>query len=66
MLADRFAVLDGDPGVPLFGAVSLEQQRRGLDSTRGYAALYAPWVRNIFSTSFTHTVLLPSACSSIV
>ncbi|MFL6623145.1 MAG: phage tail sheath family protein [Sulfurifustis sp.] len=45
LLADRFAVLDSDPGVPLFGANSLEQQRRGLDSTRGYAALYAPWLQ---------------------
>jgi len=43
--ADRFAVLDADPGAPLFGAGSLEEQRRGLDSTRGYAALYAPWLR---------------------
>jgi phage tail sheath protein FI len=31
--------------VPLFGSGSLEEQRRGLDSTRGYAALYAPWLR---------------------
>jgi len=45
LLADRFAVLDADPGAPLFGAGSLEMQRRGLDSTRGYAALYAPWLR---------------------
>ena len=42
---DRFAVLDSEPGAPLFGAGSLEEQRRGLDSTRGYAALYAPWLR---------------------
>jgi hypothetical protein len=45
LMADRFAVLDSDPGAPLFGANSLEQQRVGLDSTRGYAALYAPWLR---------------------
>ncbi len=45
LLADRFAVLDSDPGVPLFGDASLELQRRGLDSSRGYAALYAPWLR---------------------
>lgn len=44
-LADRFAVLDADSGLPLFGAGSLEVQRRGLDSDRGYAALYAPWLR---------------------
>ena len=53
LLADRFAILDSDPGVELFGAPvapatsTLEQQRRGLDSTRGYAGLYAPWLRVI-------------------
>jgi phage tail sheath protein FI len=43
--ADRFAVLDSEPGAPLFGTGSVEEQRRGLDSTRGYAAVYAPWLR---------------------
>jgi phage tail sheath protein FI len=37
--ADRFAVLDSDCGG------NVELQRRGLDSTRGYAGLYAPWLR---------------------
>jgi phage tail sheath protein FI len=45
LMADRFAVLDSDAGASLFGAASIELQRRGLDSTRGYAALYAPWLR---------------------
>jgi phage tail sheath protein FI len=45
LMADRFAVLDSDPGAPLFGAGSIEQQRLGVDSTRGYAALYYPWLR---------------------
>jgi hypothetical protein len=46
LLADRFAVLDSNPGADLFTtANSLETQRRGLDSTRGYAGLYAPWLR---------------------
>jgi hypothetical protein len=46
LLADRFAVLDSNPGADLFTtANSYEQQRRGLDSTRGYAALYGPWLR---------------------
>ena len=45
LLADRFAVLDSQPGAGLFGANSVEQQRAGLDSTRGYAALYYPWLR---------------------
>jgi phage tail sheath protein FI len=44
-LADRFAVLDAQPGQPLFGPGSIEEQRRGVDSTRGYAALYYPWLR---------------------
>jgi phage tail sheath protein FI len=47
-LADRFAVLDGlrpAPNQPLFGAGSVEAQRLGVDSTRGYGALYYPWLR---------------------
>ena len=46
-MADRFAILDTDPGAPLFGTDSIEQQRRGLDSTRGYAALYGHWLRTV-------------------
>jgi phage tail sheath protein FI len=45
LMADRFAVLDSNPGAALFGANSVELQRRSLDSTRGYAALYGPWLR---------------------
>ena len=47
-LADRFAVLDAlrpAPDQPLFGPGSIEAQRLGVDSTRGYAALYYPWLR---------------------
>lgn len=47
-LADRFAVLDGlppAPDQPLFGAGSIETQRLGVDSTRGYGGLYYPWLR---------------------
>ena len=47
-LQDRFAVIDALPPVPdqqLFGPESVEEQRLGLDSTRGYAALYYPWLR---------------------
>ena len=44
-MADRFAVLDARPGLGLFGAGSIEEQRKGLDSTRGYAALYYPSLR---------------------
>ena len=45
LMADRFAVLDAIPGVPLYGDGSIEVQRLGLDSVRGYAALYYPWLR---------------------
>jgi uncharacterized protein len=48
LMQDRFAVLDSLPGLPPFGAGTnpgVDTQRRGLDSTRGYAALYYPWLR---------------------
>jgi hypothetical protein len=41
-------VLDSLPGLPPFEAGTkpgVDTQRRGLDSTRGYAALYYPWLR---------------------
>ncbi len=44
-LGDRFAILDAAHGLELFNAPSVEQQRRTLDSTRGYGALYYPWLR---------------------
>ncbi len=47
-LADRFAVLDSRAGLDLFTAgaqAGVDTQRRSLDSTRGYAALYYPWLR---------------------
>ena len=44
-MADRFAVLDPEPGLDLFGAARIETRRAAVDSTRGYAALYYPWVR---------------------
>ncbi len=52
-LADRFAVLDAKRPIstpapllePLFGAGSVDEQRNGVDSTRGYAALYYPWLQ---------------------
>jgi phage tail sheath protein FI len=50
LLADRFAVLDCAPGQepfnpPSSGAPTTLQQRAGVTSTRGYAALYFPWLR---------------------
>ena len=45
LLGDRFGVLDAQPGLESFGAGSIEAQRQTVDSTRGYAALYYPWLR---------------------
>lgn len=44
LLADRFGVLDARGGLDLSGADSIVTQRQGLDSTRGYAGLYYPWL----------------------
>jgi len=46
--ADRFAVLDAAPNLEPFGSGAVkgvDGQRQGLDSARGYAALYYPWLR---------------------
>ena len=45
LLADRFGVLDAEPGLDPFAPAQLPAQRAGLDSARGYAALYYPWLR---------------------
>lgn len=45
LLADRFAVLDAQAGQPPFGQTSIEEHRPSLDSTRGYGALYYPWLK---------------------
>jgi len=47
-MQDRFGVLDARPNLPLFGVgatAGVDSQRRDVDSTRGYAALYYPWLR---------------------
>lgn len=44
---DRFAVFDARPNLSLFEAGAtkgIDRQRRDVDSTRGYAALYYPWL----------------------
>jgi phage tail sheath protein FI len=61
LLADRFAVLDAQPGLELFSTGagdSIEEQRSTLDSTRGYAALYYPWLR-VRPTGSGDPVLVP-------
>jgi len=45
LMGDRFGVIDSKPNLQLFGSGSIEIQRGSLDSARGYAALYYPWVR---------------------
>jgi phage tail sheath protein FI len=60
LMADRFAVLDSQPGAGLFGADSVETQRLGLDSTRGYAALYYPWLRVLPATAGAPILVPPS------
>jgi hypothetical protein len=42
---DRFAILDAQRGAQLFGSGSVAEQRGSLDSPRGFAALYYPWLR---------------------
>jgi phage tail sheath protein FI len=45
-LADRFAILDARAGLNMFGPTnSAELQRAALDSARGYAAFYYPWLQ---------------------
>jgi phage tail sheath protein FI len=44
-LGNRFAILDSHRGAPLFGPNSIEVQRAGLDTARGFAALYYSWLQ---------------------
>lgn len=44
-LQDRFAILDSAPGAPPSGPGSVEDQRKLVESERGFAALYYPWLR---------------------
>lgn len=43
-LGDRFAVLDSRPGAPNSGAGGVEEQKGTVESDRGFAALYYPWL----------------------
>lgn len=43
-MGNRFAVLDAARGAAPFGPGSVVNQRAGLESARGYAALYYPWL----------------------
>ena len=59
-MGDRFGIMDSDPGVPLYGAGSIEMQRAGLDSTNGYAALYYPWLQVLPDTGSRPIMVPPS------
>jgi phage tail sheath protein FI len=43
-LGERFAILDPVQGAPPSGPNSVEEQRQRVQSTRGFAALYYPWL----------------------
>jgi phage tail sheath protein FI len=57
-MADRFAVLDAARALPPFGAASVNTQRAGLTSSRGYAALYYPWL-TVSDNTGDRTVSVP-------
>jgi phage tail sheath protein FI len=44
-LADRFAILDSGRGMPPTGAGSVLDQRGQVETERGFAALYYPWLQ---------------------
>ncbi|MFZ2162588.1 MAG: phage tail sheath subtilisin-like domain-containing protein [Sideroxyarcus sp.] len=57
-MMDRIGLLDAGHGLTLFGAGSVETQRASVDSTRGYAALYYPWLR-VAPNSSGEPILVP-------
>jgi hypothetical protein len=57
-MMDRFAVLDSKLGIPPSGATSIVTQRNGLDSEKGYAALYYPWIA-VPAAQGNDTILVP-------
>lgn len=59
-MLDRFAVLDAARGLPPFGSSSVDTQRAGLTSNRGYAALYYPWLTVIDSAGVKTLNVPPS------
>jgi phage tail sheath protein FI len=60
LLADRFGVLDAEPGLDPFQPAQLPAQRAGLDSARGYAGLYYPWLLVPPATSGDPVLVPPS------
>jgi hypothetical protein len=60
-LGDRFAILDSPLNAPPFGAGSVLAHRSAVESHRGYAALYYPWIRikNAERLTGEDTILVP-------
>jgi uncharacterized protein len=60
-MGDRFGLLDSAFNAPPFGAGSVLGQRAAVESARGYAALYYPWVQINDPASATgeDTLLIP-------
>ncbi len=59
-MADRFAVIDPPPARELFGDNSIELVRNKVDSARGYAALYYPWISVTPAGKGPHLFVPPS------
>jgi len=64
-MGDRVAVLDPIRGAPAYGAGSVSQQRAGLQSDRGFAALYYPWISIPDPQSTTGDLLLVPPSGSV-
>jgi phage tail sheath protein FI len=62
-MADRFAILDSAFNASVFGPGSVLTQRQTVESARGYAALYYPWVQINDPNSLTgnDTMLVPTS-----
>src|SRR5688572_13285671 len=62
-LGNRFAILDASAGAPPFGAGSVLAHRAAVESQRGYAALYYPWIRINAPNGLTteDTILIPAS-----
>jgi phage tail sheath protein FI len=60
-MGDRFAILDSAFNIAPFGPGSILTQRAAVESKRGYAALYYPWIRIQDPSSLTgdETLLVP-------
>jgi hypothetical protein len=57
---DRFAILDSERGIPPSGPVSVVTQRSGVESDKGFAALYYPWLQVISQKSGLRILVPPS------